>query len=96
MDPNAIDKAPDAAAAWPDQIYDLLKKHEIRQVCLVPDAGHSRLIKRCLADNEIKVTTLTTEEEGIARQGHVAGTEAGLASIRFAWKDERRHRLCGG
>ena len=66
MDPNSIDKAPDAAASWPDQIYDLLKKHEIRQVCLVPDAGHSRLIKRCLADNEIKVTTLTTEEEGIA------------------------------
>ncbi len=66
MDPNAIDKAPDAAAAWPDQIYDLLKKHEIRQVALVPDAGHSRLIKRCLADNEIKVVTLTTEEEGVA------------------------------
>ena len=65
-DPNAIDKAPDAASAWPDQIYDLLKKHEIRQVCLVPDAGHSRLIKRCLADNGITVTTLTTEEEGIA------------------------------
>src|SRR6478735_6525621 len=58
--------ASDAAEAWPDQIYDLLKQHEIRQVALVPDAGHSRLIKRCLADNDIKVTTLTTEEEGIA------------------------------
>ena len=66
MDADAIDKAPDAAAAWPDQIYGLLKKHDIRQVALVPDAGHSRLIKRCLADNEIQVTTLTTEEEGIA------------------------------
>ena len=51
---------------WPDQIYDLLKQHDIRQVALVPDAGHSRLIKRCLADNEMKVVTLTTEEEGIA------------------------------
>ena len=66
MDQNAIDKAPDAEATWPDQIYGLLKKHNIRQVALVPDAGHSRLIKRCLADNEITVTTLTTEEEGIA------------------------------
>ena len=66
MDQTAIDKAPDAAAAWPDQIYDLLKKHEIRQVALVPDAGHSRLIKRCLADNAMKVVTLTTEEEGVA------------------------------
>jgi sulfopyruvate decarboxylase alpha subunit len=66
MDPHAIDKAPDAAASWPDQIYDVLKRHEIRQVALVPDAGHSRLIRRCLADDGIKVITLTTEEEGIA------------------------------
>ena len=57
--------APEAAADWPDQIYGLLKEHGIRQVALVPDAGHSRLIKRCLADNDIKVVTLTTEEEGI-------------------------------
>jgi sulfopyruvate decarboxylase alpha subunit len=79
MDPNAIDKAPDAAAAWPDQIYDLLKKHEIRQVALVPDAGHSRLIKRCLADNEIVVTTLTTEEEGVALlQGAWLGGQKGV------------------
>jgi len=66
MDQHAIDKAPDAAAEWPDQIYSLLKTHNITQVALVPDAGHSRLIRRCLADNEMKVVTLTTEEEGIA------------------------------
>ena len=59
--------APEAAAeAWPDRIYDLLKAHAIRQVALVPDAGHSRLIKRCLADNDMQVVTCTTEEEGIA------------------------------
>ncbi len=52
--------------AWPDQIYDLLKQHSIRQIALVPDAGHSRLIRRCLADNTMVVTTLTTEEEGVA------------------------------
>ena len=57
---------PDAAAEdWPDRIYALLKEHGIRQVALVPDAGHSRLIKRCLADNDMRVVTLTTEEEGI-------------------------------
>ncbi|MCA3369832.1 MAG: phosphonopyruvate decarboxylase [Roseomonas sp.] len=66
MDQHAIDKAPDAAAEWPDQIYSLLKTHNITQVALVPDAGHSRLIRRCLADNEMKVVTLATEEEGIA------------------------------
>ena len=58
---------PDAADTdWPDQIYDLLKAHGIRQVALVPDAGHARLIKRCLADNAMKVVSLTTEEEGVA------------------------------
>ena len=62
-----LEMAPNDAEAWPDRIYDLLKEHGIRQVALVPDAGHSRLIKRCLADNDIRVVTLTTEEEGIAQ-----------------------------
>jgi sulfopyruvate decarboxylase alpha subunit len=57
---------PDAAQDWPDAIYDLLKQHGVRQVALVPDAGHSRLIRRCLTDNDIRVVTLTTEEEGVA------------------------------
>jgi len=60
------ESAADAAANWPDQIYDLLKEHGIRQVALVPDAGHARLIKRCLADNTMRVVPLTTEEEGVA------------------------------
>ncbi len=56
----------DAATTWPDDIYDLLKAHAIRQVALVPDAGHARLIRRCLADTDMRVVTLTTEEEGVA------------------------------
>jgi sulfopyruvate decarboxylase alpha subunit len=66
MDRNVIESAPTAAADWPDRIYDLLKQYNVRQVALVPDAGHSRLIKRCLADNTLRVVTLTTEEEGVA------------------------------
>lgn len=61
-----LDQAPSATAEWPDTIFDLLKAYNIRQVALVPDAGHSRLIKRCLADNAMRVVTLTTEEEGVA------------------------------
>ena len=64
---EGLEMAPDAAEAWPDRIYDLLKEHDIRQVALVPDAGHSRLIRRCQADNGMRVVTLTTEEEGIAQ-----------------------------
>jgi sulfopyruvate decarboxylase alpha subunit len=66
MQREQLESAPTAAEAWPDQIYDLLKQHGVRQVGLVPDAGHARLIKRCLADNEMRVVTLTTEEEGVA------------------------------
>ena len=44
MDEHSIDKAPDAAADWPDQIYSLLKTHNITQVALVPDAVKQRLV----------------------------------------------------
>jgi len=51
---------------WPDAIHALLKQHGIRQVALVPDAGHARLIRLCLADAAMEVVSLTTEEEGVA------------------------------
>jgi sulfopyruvate decarboxylase alpha subunit len=60
------DRQAETAAAWPDQLYELLKRHAIRQVALVPDAGHARLIRRCLADESMQVVPLTTEEEGVA------------------------------
>ena len=66
MGAGTIEAAPDAAEAWPDEIYGVLKAQGIRQVALVPDAGHARLIRRCLADNAMQVVTLTTEEEGVA------------------------------
>jgi sulfopyruvate decarboxylase alpha subunit len=52
--------------AWQDQLFDVLKRADIRQVGYVPDAGHSRLIARCKADPDIHDVVLTTEEEGIA------------------------------
>ena len=66
MDRDALEMRPDAAADWPDRIFDILKAHDITQVALVPDAGHARLIRRCLADPAMSVVTLTTEEEGVA------------------------------
>ena len=68
-----------AETTWPDDIYDLLKAHNIRQVALVPDAGHTRLIRRCQADNTMAVVTLTTEEEGVAMlQGAWLGGDKGV------------------
>jgi len=51
---------------WPDRLFDVLKRADIRQVGYVPDAGHARLIARCRADASIRDVSLTTEEEGIA------------------------------
>ena len=51
---------------WPDQLFDVLKQSDIRQVGYVPDAGHSRLIALCHADTDIRDVVLTTEEEGVA------------------------------
>ncbi len=51
---------------WPDRLFDVLKRADIRQVGYVPDAGHARLIARCRADAGIRDVSLTTEEEGVA------------------------------
>ena len=50
---------------WPDRIHALLTRHRITQVAVVPDAGHAQLIRRCEADEAMRVVPLTTEEEGI-------------------------------
>ncbi|MCG8691597.1 MAG: hypothetical protein MI806_10350, partial [Minwuiales bacterium] len=52
--------------SWPDDIFDALTAADVRQVAYVPDAGHSRLIERCLADAAKTCVPLTTEEEGVA------------------------------
>jgi len=36
-------------ADWKDQLYDSIKALNITQVVYVPDAGHAKLIDRCLA-----------------------------------------------
>lgn len=65
MDTQGMDMAPSATARWPDEIFDVLKAHDIRQVAFVPDAGHSVLIRRCETDPSLETVSLTTEEEGI-------------------------------
>ncbi len=59
---------------WPEEIFAVLRTREITQICHVPDAGHDRLIRLCNAQNDMSVTTLTTEEEGV---GIVAGAWLG-------------------
>ena len=51
---------------WPSDLYQLLKRHDVRQVSYIPDAGHARLIQLFRSDNDVTCNVLTTEEEGIA------------------------------
>ena len=60
------DKASAPLPAWPDDVYRVLKEAGVKQVAMVPDAGHSRLIRAFDADPEARLVTLTTEEEGVA------------------------------
>src|SRR5262245_19749312 len=69
-------KTGDMAATWQDQVYDLLRRHEVTQFAYVPDAGHRILIDRSLADTDAHSVALTTEEEGVAL---LAGADLGGA-----------------
>jgi sulfopyruvate decarboxylase alpha subunit len=62
----AVDEAADAASPWARPIYDALVAGDVRQVTYVPDAGHARLINLFQETPGIKITVLTTEEEGVA------------------------------
>jgi sulfopyruvate decarboxylase alpha subunit len=66
--------APRAPVGWPEEIFAKLREADVRQVTYVPDAGHARLIELCHADQGMKTTVLTTEEEGI---GVLAGAWLG-------------------
>src|SRR3954470_6112164 len=61
---------------WQHDLYDLLRRHDITQFAYVPDAGHSILIDRSIADPGVHSIPLTTEEEGVAL---IAGADPGGA-----------------
>jgi sulfopyruvate decarboxylase alpha subunit len=65
-----------ARTGWQHELYDLLRRNGITQFCYVPDAGHSILIDRSLADPDVHSIALTTEEEGVAL---IAGADLGAA-----------------
>ena len=64
---DARSKAPtETLPSWPDDIFEILERFDVRQVPYVPDAGHSQLIERVLVAPSMRAVPLTTEEEGIA------------------------------
>jgi sulfopyruvate decarboxylase alpha subunit len=68
---------------WPQAVFDILTDLGVRQVAIVPDAGHSRLIRLCEDDPNKRVVTLTTEEDGVALlAGAWLGGEKGVLLIQ--------------
>jgi len=65
---------PRAGAAWPQEIYQVLREFDVTQFAYVPDAGHKVLIDLSLADPAVHSVPLTTEEEGV---GMLAGAHLG-------------------
>jgi sulfopyruvate decarboxylase alpha subunit len=58
--------AAEDAASWPEDIFQALKRYDVRQVAYVPDAGHLHLIERVIGEPSMRAVSLTTEEEGVA------------------------------
>ncbi len=58
-----------SAPAWPDEVFAMLKAAGVRQVAVVPDAGHARLIRLCEKERSMRVVRLTSEQEGVALLG---------------------------
>jgi sulfopyruvate decarboxylase alpha subunit len=56
----------DPSRSWPDDIFDVLKRFDVRQIAYVPDGGHADLIRMIHGDSSMQAITLTTEEEGVA------------------------------
>jgi sulfopyruvate decarboxylase alpha subunit len=64
----------DAAIDWSQDVFREIKARDIRTVCTIPDGGLIRLLKMVGADKDMRLVTLTTEEEGI---GVTSGLWAG-------------------
>ncbi len=48
------DAAAENRPAWPEDIFAILQRFDVRQVPYVPDAGHSQLIERVLGASSMR------------------------------------------
>ena len=70
----------DTPRHWANDIYDVFKRQRIALVSYVPDAGHIPLLNLLQADPDIRLVSLTTEEEGIplAAGAYLGGVRSAL------------------
>jgi len=55
----------DSDDGWSGEVFGLIKEAGISLVNTVPDAGLTRLLNMCSKDPDVRVVTLSTEEEGV-------------------------------
>jgi sulfopyruvate decarboxylase alpha subunit len=59
----------DKSVHWSKPVHKLFQEHDIDQVAIVPDAGHTDLIRLCESDKKMSVIRLTSEEQGVSLLG---------------------------
>lgn len=69
-----------AETAWQDDLYDALRKANVKIFSFVPDGGHKTLINRSIADPDAAAVTLSSEQEGVALAAgaHLGGVKSVL------------------
>jgi sulfopyruvate decarboxylase alpha subunit len=50
---------------WSQDVFSEMKARDIRTVCTIPDGGLTQLLNTIVADKDMRLVTLSTEEEGI-------------------------------
>jgi sulfopyruvate decarboxylase alpha subunit len=50
---------------WSEDVFAEMKARDIKTVCTIPDGGLTQLLKMVDADKDMRLVTLSTEEEGI-------------------------------
>lgn len=50
---------------WSTDVFEEMKARDIRTVATIPDGGLTKLLKMVQADKDMRLVTLSTEEEGI-------------------------------
>ncbi|HWV80938.1 MAG TPA: thiamine pyrophosphate-binding protein [Hyphomicrobiaceae bacterium] len=50
---------------WSDDVFAEMKKRDIATVATIPDGGLTQLLNMVVADKDMRLVTLSTEEEGI-------------------------------
>lgn len=68
---------------WSSEVHAAMGARGINTVCTIPDGGLTQLLLTCQADPEMRVITLSTEEEGIGiSTGLWLGGKPGLVALQ--------------